>query len=161
MSARYIFRRFVGCLACISTLALGLVLPTPATAEDVKIGILFDVTGPETDSVPPALNAVKLAVDEINANGGILKSQKLQTIVGDSQGTAQGSIDAATRLVRVDNAAAIFEGIMSDPTMAAANGDSIPNGVLLVSPPSTVALITTLEDTIERTAIDKIDSEGR
>ncbi len=161
MSAVSDFSRFVGRLACAGAFAFGLLLAAPATAEDVKIGILFDVTGPETDSVPPALNAVKLAVDEINANGEILKGQKLQTIVGDPQGTAQGSIDAATRLVRVDNAAAIFEGLMSDPTMAAANGDSIPNGVLLVSPPSTVALITTLEDTIERTAIDKIDSEGR
>src|SRR5207245_2377567 len=97
--------------------AFGLLLAAPATAEYVKIGILFDVTGPETDSVPPALNAVKLAVDEVNANGGILKGQKLQTIVGDSQGTPQGSIDAATKLVKVDNVAAIVGALLSDSTI--------------------------------------------
>ncbi len=146
MSAVSDFSRFVGRLACAGAFAFGLLLAAPATAEDVKIGILFDVTGPESDSVPPALNAVKLAVDEINANGGILKGQKLQTIVGDSQGTAQGSIDAATKLVKVDNVAAIVGALLSDSTMAAAHGVTVPNGVLLVSPASTAPLITTLED---------------
>ena len=146
MSAVSDFSRFVGRLACAGAFAFGLLLAAPATAEDVKIGILFDVTGPETDSVPPALNAVKLAVDEINANGGILKGQKLQTIVGDSQGTPQGSIDAATKLVKVDNVAAIVGALLSDSTMAAAHGVTVPNGVLLVSPASTAPLITTLED---------------
>jgi branched-chain amino acid transport system substrate-binding protein len=146
MSASRFICGFVGGLACAGTLTFGVLLPTPATAEDVKIGILFDVTGPETDSVPPTLNAVKLAVDEVNANGGILKGQKLQTFVSDSQGTSQGSIDAATKLVKVDNVAAIVGALLSDSTMAAAHGVTVPNGVLLVSPASTAPLITTLED---------------
>src|SRR5215470_3607261 len=42
--------------------------------------------------VSPMLDAAKLAVDEINANGGILKGQKLQMIVADTQGTAEGAV---------------------------------------------------------------------
>src|SRR5258705_3869673 len=114
-----IFPRVVGGLACAGAFAFGLLLAAPATAEDVKIGILFDVTGPETDSVPPALNAVKLAVDEINANGGILKGQKLQTIVGDLQGTPHGSLDAATQLVKGDNISGIVRGPFCASTLAA------------------------------------------
>src|SRR6266436_1355668 len=98
MSASYFIRRSAGGLACAGMLAFGLLLPAAAVAEDVKIGILFDVTGPLADSAAPALNAVKLAVDEINANGGILKGQTLKTIVADPQGTTQGSVDAASKL---------------------------------------------------------------
>jgi branched-chain amino acid transport system substrate-binding protein len=127
-------------------LAFGLLLPAPAHADDVKIGILFGVTGPAASSVPALLDAVKLAVDEVNANGGILKGQKLQMIVVDSQGTAQGSIAAATKLVKDDNVAAIVGGLMSVPLMAAAHEVTIPNGVLLISPTSTATLVTTLED---------------
>ena len=146
MSEVALLSRFVGCLACAGTIAAALLLPAPAVAEDVKIGILFDVTAPDADFVPPALNAVKLAVDEINANGGILKGQTLRPILADTQGTTQGSIDAATKLVKVDNVAAIVGALLSDSTMAAAHGVTVPKGVLLVSPASTAPLITTLED---------------
>src|SRR5882724_10374626 len=95
MPASYFIRGSAGGLACAGMLAFGLLLPATAVAEDVKIGILFDVTGPVADSAAPALNAVTLAVDEINANGGILKGQKLQTILADTQGTPQGSVDGA------------------------------------------------------------------
>jgi len=144
-ASRFIFRS-AGGLACAGMLAFGLLLPAAAVAEDVKIGILFDVTGPLADSAAPALNAVKLAVDEINANGGILKGQMLKTIVADTQGTTQGSVDAASKLVKVDNVAAIVGALLSDSTMAAAHGVTVPKGVLLVSPASTAPLITTLED---------------
>ena len=82
-------------------------LPGPADAEDVKVGILFGVTGQFADFVPPLLDAVRLAVDEVNGNGGILRGQKLQTVLGDTKGTAQGGIDAARKLVGSDNVAAI------------------------------------------------------
>ena len=50
---------------------------------------VLEVTGPVANFVPPLLNAVKLAVDDIDANGGILKGQKLQTILGDAKGTTR------------------------------------------------------------------------
>jgi branched-chain amino acid transport system substrate-binding protein len=146
VSAAVVFSRIVGCLVCAGSFALGLLLAAPAVAEDVKLGILFGATGPLASAAPALLDAVKLAVDEVNANGGILKGQKLQTIVVDTRGTAQGSIDAATKLVKVDNVAAIVGGLTSVTLMAAAHGVTIPNGVLLISPTSTATLVTTLED---------------
>src|SRR6266478_4215709 len=146
MSARTAIYRFIAGPACAGIFVLGLLLPAPAEAEDVKIGILFGASGPIASRVPALLDAVKLAVDEVNANGGILKGQKLQTIVVDTQGTAQGSIDAATKLVKVENVAAIVGGLTSVTLMAAAHGVTIPDGVLLISPTSTATLVTTLED---------------
>src|SRR5438270_4406566 len=84
-------------------LAFGLLLSEPAIAGNVKVGILFGVTGQFADFVPPLLDAVRLAVDEVNTNGGLLKGQKLQTILADTQSTSQGAIAAATKLVKTDN----------------------------------------------------------
>jgi branched-chain amino acid transport system substrate-binding protein len=146
MSARSMVRGVAVGLVSVGALAFVLLLARPALAEDVKIGILFDVTGPVAGAVPPLLDAVKLAVDEVNADGGIFKGQKLQMIVADSKGTPQGSIDAATKLVKHDNVVAIVGGLTSVSLLAAAHGVTIPNGVLLISPTATAPLITTLED---------------
>jgi len=148
MSAARIGRRLAGGLGglAVAGLALGLATARPAAADDVKLGILFDVTGPIANFVPPILDAVKLAVDEVNANGGILNGQKLQMIVGDTQGTAQGSVDAATKLVNVENVAAIVGALTSGATVAAANAVTIPNGVLQISPTATTPQLTTLKD---------------
>src|SRR6266481_1746483 len=146
MSAGEILRCFAGGLAGAGMLAIGLLSAAPAVAEDVKLGILFDVTGPVANFVPPLIDAVKLAIDEFNANGGILKGQKLKMIVGDTQGTAQGSINAATKLVNVDDVAAIVGALTSTATIAAAHGVTIPKGVLLISPASTAPIIGSLED---------------
>jgi ABC-type branched-chain amino acid transport systems, periplasmic component len=115
MSAVQIILRRAGELLGIGVVTFGLLLSGSADADDIKLGILFDVTGPVANFVPPLLDAVKLAVDEVNANGGILGGQKLQMIVGDTKGTAQGSIDAATKLVNVDNVAAIVGALTSSP----------------------------------------------
>jgi branched-chain amino acid transport system substrate-binding protein len=128
------------------TLALGLVLSRPASAEEVKVGILFGVTGQFANFVPPLLDAVKLAVDDVNPNGGILNGQKLQTILADTQGTAQGGIAAATKLVKTDNVAAIVGANTSGATIAAAHAVTVPNSVLLISPSATATVLTTLED---------------
>ena len=88
MSAGGTLRRLAGVLLGFVALVFGLLLSGPAHAEDVKVGILFGVTGQFDDFVPPLLDAVRLAVDEVNGNGGILRGQKLQTVLGDTKGTA-------------------------------------------------------------------------
>src|SRR5579872_6066701 len=60
-------------LVLMAAALASLASPLPArAAEDVKIGLLFDVTGPVANFVPPMLDAARLAVDQVNAQGGIL-----------------------------------------------------------------------------------------
>jgi branched-chain amino acid transport system substrate-binding protein len=145
VSAARFVRRFSGGLACAGTLALSTLLAVAAVAEDVKIGVPFDATGQSADAVRPLMDPIKLAVDEVNANGGILKGQKLQIIVIDSKSTVQGSVDAATKLVQDDHVAAIVGGWTSASLLAMAHGVTIPGGVTLVSPAATATIITTME----------------
>jgi len=146
MSAVGALRRVAGVLLGVITLACGLLPAGAAEAEDVKIGILFGVTGEFSDFVPPLLDAAKLAVDEVNANGGILKGQKLETVLGDTMSTAQGAIDAARKLVGSDKVSAIVGANTGLTTMAAARAVTIPERVLLISPSATATTITTMED---------------
>jgi branched-chain amino acid transport system substrate-binding protein len=87
----------------LAVLAGCLLASAAANADDIKIGLLFGITGQASSFVPPLIDAAKLAVDEINAGGGILKGSKSQTVLADTKGTAQGGIDAATKLVKQDN----------------------------------------------------------
>ena len=133
-------------LLCLGALAFGLLAAETAHADDIKLGILFDVTGPVADMVPPLLDATKLAVDEVNANGGLLKGQNLQTILADSKGTADDAVAAATTLVGDGKVVAVIGAITSVSTLAAAHNVTIPKGVLMISPASTAVELTDLED---------------
>jgi branched-chain amino acid transport system substrate-binding protein len=146
MSAGEIVRRLAVSLFGFVTLAFGLLLSEPATAENVTVGILFGVTGQLANFVPPLLDAVRLVVDEVNTNGGILKGQKLQTILADTKGTSQGGLAAATKLIKTDNVVAVVGANTSLATIAAAHAVTVPNGVLLISPSATATVLTTLED---------------
>jgi branched-chain amino acid transport system substrate-binding protein len=124
--------------------------PEPAAAAapagaDVKLGILFDITGPIANFIPPMMDSVTLATDEINAGGGLLGG-KLVAAVGDTTGSAQGAVDAATKLVNVENVAAVVGALMSSTTIAAANSVIIPTGVTQISPTATSPDMTGLAD---------------
>ena len=116
-----------------------------ASAEDVKVGILFDVTGPIANFIPPMLDSVTLATDEVNAGGGLLGG-KMVSVVGDTTGSSQGAVDAATKLVNIENAAAIVGALMSGTTIAAANSVIVPTGIAQISPTATSPDMTNLAD---------------
>ena len=71
--------KFVGLAAVAAILAA-----SPALAEDVKLGILGDITGPIESLAPPIVAGAQLAFDEVNAQGGILGGGKIIVITGDS-----------------------------------------------------------------------------
>lgn len=120
-------------------------LATPAMATDTKVGILFDVTGPIASFIPPMMDAVKLANDEVNAGGGLLGGQMV-TVVGDTTGATQGAVDAATKLVNIENVPVVVGALMSGTTLAAANAVTIPAGVTQISPTATSPDFTGLND---------------
>ena len=67
----------------------------------IKIGSIHPITGAYAYEAQAIVNAQKLAVDEINAAGGIqsLGGRKLELVVGDSQGNADTGTSEAQRLI--------------------------------------------------------------
>lgn len=130
-------------LAGAAVVALG---AGTASAQDVTIGFLGAITGPIANLVPPIVDAAQLAVDEVNAAGGILGGQTLDMVVGDTACSAQQAVDAATKVINVDQATAVVGALCSGATIAAASSVAIPAGVVMVSPASTSPEITNLDD---------------
>ena len=72
-----------------------------AQAREVKVGYLLPVTGPLAYEAGLALNGLTLAVDEINASGGIksLGGAKITMMPGDTQNKVELGNSEASRLI--------------------------------------------------------------
>lgn len=128
----------------IATTALAIAVP--ALAEDVKLGILGDITGPIESMAPPIVNSAQLAFDAVNAQGGILGGGKIVTVTADSACDSTAAGPAADRLVNSDQVTGIVGAFCTGPTVAAANGAAIPGNVVMISPASSAPVLTTLDD---------------
>lgn len=90
-------RRALGAVAGFSALALaiGTALPAQAADSQLKIGAIVPLTGSLSFLVPPEIAGLHLAVDEINAAGGVLGKQVTLDILdeadGDSPAVSQAS----------------------------------------------------------------------
>lgn len=73
-----------------------------AHAKDVTIGAIIPLSGASATQGEDQRRGMELALEKINANGGVLGG-KLAIITEDSAGRAPTALDAAKKLVTVDN----------------------------------------------------------
>ncbi|MGL4294731.1 MAG: ABC transporter substrate-binding protein, partial [Aestuariivirga sp.] len=116
-----------------------------ALAADTKVGILMDITGPIANFIPPLQNATNLAVKHVNEQGGLLDGQAI-AVFGDTTGSSQGAVDAAGKLINIENVPIIMGALMSGTTIAAAEAAAIPAGVVQISPTATSPAMTGVKD---------------
>jgi len=114
----------------------------------IKIGFLGPLTGDAAPYGVDTLNGVKLAVDEINAVGGV-KGRMIELIAEDSRCTGADAASAAQKLVNVDKVVAIVGGQCSGETLAAAPIAEAA-GVVMVSPISSSPDVTNAGDFVFR-----------
>lgn len=118
----------------------------PALAEDVKLGILGDVTGPIESLAPPIVAGAQLAFDHVNAQGGILDGGKIVSVTGDSACDPSVAGPAADKLVNTDQVTGIVGAFCTGATIGAATTAGIPGGVVMISPSASAPAVTTVED---------------
>jgi branched-chain amino acid transport system substrate-binding protein len=97
--------RLVPALLAVALLALTVAPPPAADAQapTIKIGLLFDHSGPF--SAAGSLNCwrgAKMMIDLINERGGVLGKYKIVQVDGDSQSKAEVAINEAERLLNVE-----------------------------------------------------------
>jgi branched-chain amino acid transport system substrate-binding protein len=96
--------RFVVLLAAL----VGLVFAVaPAQAQTIKIGHEVALTGPNATWGQSEANAVKMAIDKVNAQGGVL-GKKLEIIAYDNRADRLEAVNVAKRLVEQDKVVAII-----------------------------------------------------
>ncbi|MDB5530490.1 MAG: amino acid transporter substrate-binding protein [Devosia sp.] len=133
-------------LLTMAVAATTLSIAAPALAEDVKLGILADLTGPIESLAPPIVAGAQLAFDEVNAQGGILGGGKIIPVVGDSACDATAASAAADKLVNTDQVTGIMGAFCTGATIGGANSAAIPGGVVMISPAASAPALTTLAD---------------
>jgi branched-chain amino acid transport system substrate-binding protein len=127
----------------IAASAIGLALPV--LAEDVKLGILGDLTGPIESLAPPIVAGAQLAFDHVNAQGGLLGG-KIVTVTGDSACDPSVAGPAADKLVNTDQVTAFVGAFCTGATIGAATAAGIPGNVVQISPSASAPALTTLAD---------------
>ena len=92
-----------------------------AAAKDVNIGVLYPTSGSQARFGQMCVNAVKLAVDDVNAAGGIksLGGARLNPIVADIQSDPGVTRNQAERLMATGNLAAATGCYVSTYTLVA------------------------------------------
>ncbi|MDH2199401.1 urea ABC transporter substrate-binding protein [Ectopseudomonas oleovorans] len=95
-------------LGAFSLLPLALVSQAQA-AETVKVGIIHSLTGTMAMSEASVVDAEKLAIDEINASGGVL-GKTIETIVEDGASDWPTFAEKARKLLESDRVVVTFGG---------------------------------------------------
>jgi branched-chain amino acid transport system substrate-binding protein len=105
-------------LGFASIVLLGAITAAPALA-DIKIGFQVPLTGPSATDGKSAQIAGEMAVEDINAAGGVL-GQKLQLVTYDDQAKSDQAIFTANKLIGEDGVKLVVNGSYSASGRAAA-----------------------------------------
>jgi branched-chain amino acid transport system substrate-binding protein len=88
-------------------------------ADTVKIGMLVPLTGPAAADGASALGSVQIALDQVNAAGGVLGKQ-VELIYYDDRGDTKDAVALAHKIIEQDKIAAFVAGSYSLPTRSVA-----------------------------------------
>ena len=90
-----------------------------ATGDTIKVGVYGDLTGPTSSFGQSTKNGIQLAVDEINAAGGVA-GKKLELVVEDDQGRPEQAKTVVSKLINQDKVQALLGEVASTNSLAAA-----------------------------------------
>ena len=108
-----------GRIALALLVILGL-SPTPARAQEtLKIGFFAPLTGFAAADGASARHSAEIAVEELNAAGGI-KGKKVELVVYDDRHDSKEAVAVANKLVEKDGVTGVVSGSYSMPTRVTA-----------------------------------------
>ncbi|QBK05600.1 ethanolamine utilization protein EutN [Hylemonella gracilis] len=117
-------KRFSFSVGRRSLLAAGLCLAAAAVsapalaAEPIKIGLVTALSGQSALAGEAITRGMQLAIDEINAKGGLLGGRKLELVRRDDEANPAKGVVAARELIYREKVAIIFGGLDTPVSMA-------------------------------------------
>lgn len=144
------FSKFKTRKSILLTVLLSLAMLTSCTkkTDEILIGEYGSLSGNDATFGTSTNKGIKLAFDEINAQGGI-KGKKIKLITYDNESDAGKSAGVVTRLITQDNVLAVLGEVASSRTKAAAP-IAQENKIPMITPSSTNTEITKIGDHIFR-----------
>lgn len=92
---------------------------TSANSKTFKLGAFLQLTGGNSAYGNEAKNAIELAIDEINKQGGF-NGQQIEFVLYDTQGSAEEAVKIVTKLIETDKVNAAIGSVNSAEVLAAA-----------------------------------------
>jgi len=138
--------RFFACLAALVAWAC---LVAPVRADDILIGHYGSLTGSEATFGQSTSNGLRLAIADINANGGI-NGKPIKLVEYDTKGAPKEAGAVVTRLCTKDHVTAVIGEVASSLSLVGA-AICQQNGIPMISPSSTNEKVTQQGDLIFRT----------
>ena len=148
---RIIFRNRIVAIALLAVIALAVAGCGEEEQGPFRIGVMESVTGAGVTYGTVSVQSKQLAVDEINAAGGI-NGRMLELIVEDSKCNAQDAITAYNKLTDVDGVKIIL-GTSCSGAMLGAAPLAEKEGVVMFSGLATNPDIAEAGDYIFRTSL--------
>ena len=101
----------------------------PALAQDAYVvGITAALTGPPASTYAPAVDALRIYIDRVNATGGI-NGKKVNLIIQDDSAEPSKAAANAKKLLTQDNVVLLLDASLSStyaPVVAEAKGAGVP-----------------------------------
>jgi branched-chain amino acid transport system substrate-binding protein len=122
---------------------------TTSSTGDIKIGAYGAVTGGQAAFGTSSRQGFELAVEELNAKGGLLGGRKVQLVFEDDESKPEAASTVVTKLVKQDQVVAVLGEVASSNSLAAApicQQSKVP----MISPASTNEKVTQVGDYIFR-----------
>ena len=105
------------------------------SGDTYKIGFIGPLTGDNANYGIRCSNAARLAINEINAAGGV-DGKMLELIAEDSEGTVDKALAAYEKLAYMDEVCAIIGPVFTSPALAVAQRCQ-EDGIVMISPSAT------------------------
>src|SRR6185503_12351311 len=104
-------------------LVLALVFAVAATAwtqgkPPVKVALVAAMSGGSALSGEAIKRGLTVAIDEINAKGGVLGGRKIELVIRDEEGNPSKGVTAARDVIEREKAVAVFGGLHSPVGLA-------------------------------------------
>ena len=86
--------------------------------EPIKIGLAAAVSGGSAASGEAIKRGIQIALDEINARGGLLGGRRLELVIRDDEGNPAKGVTIARELVEREKVAVVFGGLHTTVALA-------------------------------------------
>ena len=96
-----------------------LIIGTAGAGDTIKIGLMAPLTGFAAADGASVLNSVKLAVERINSEGGVV-GKNVELIVYDDRADGKEAVAVARKLIQQDQVVGVVAGSYSTPSRASA-----------------------------------------
>ena len=98
--------------------ALGVPVLPAIAQETIKIGLVTALSGQSARAGEAITRGLAIAIDELNAKGGVLKGRKFELVRRDDEATPAKGVTAARELIFKEKVAVLFGGLDTPVSLA-------------------------------------------